>query len=97
MDRRPPEISTLLLLVAVELRGFLFCEERLEDKNLAETDEEDGDGHECRPYHDPLIQAFGAFAALQFVKLCETICWVDKSVTDSQLILLTAVGLISNN
>lgn len=70
MDRRPPEISTLLLLVAVELRGFLFREERLEDKNLAETDEEDGDSHECRPNHDPLIQAFGAFAALQFVKLC---------------------------
>ena len=56
--------SPLLLLVAVERRGFLFGEERLEHKNLAEADKEDGDRHECRPYHDPLVEAFGAFATL---------------------------------
>ena len=56
---------TLLLLVAVELRGFLFRKERLEHKHLSEADKEDGDRHECRPDHYSLVQAFGAFATLQ--------------------------------
>lgn len=55
-------------VVSVELRRFLLAEERLEDDDLAEGHEDDGDGHEGRPDRDALVQVLGAFAALKVKK-----------------------------
>ena len=55
-------------VVSGELRRFLLAEERLEDDDLAEGHEDDGDGDEGRPDRDALVQVLGAFAALKVKK-----------------------------
>ena len=53
------------LVISVELRRLLLAEERLENDDLSEADEDDGDGDEGRPDHDPLVEILGAFATLK--------------------------------
>ena len=63
-------------VVSVELRRFLLAEERLEDDDLAEGHEDDGDGHEGRPDRDALVQVLGPFAALKVKKTFITCLWI---------------------
>jgi hypothetical protein len=56
---------TQILVISIKLRRLLLAEEGLENNDLTEADENDGDGDEDRPHHDAFVQVFGTFPALK--------------------------------